>query len=227
MCDLFEANPWKPLLCTNCHQNRSGHRHTTNGNKTFEHSASSQTKDCVERSSSSMHLYEEIMAQYFTINPTDDSQLQSTSFIERSPSPVRNEDEIDSFSDEEQEAATVQSPVVEFIQSQAMVSTQGIVLMGPDLNVNRTKQTTTTTKKSKKMILIKKSKSNADECLKKVETTDVSTAKTWWFKAKKSVTSPTPPVVQPDTVVESNKPAVCVLLISDECIHLCVLYFRS
>ena len=98
MCDLFQANPWKPLLCTNCHQNRSGHK----------------LNEKLPSSSSTMHLYEEIMAQYFTVNQ-DDNII----------------DDDDSFSDEEQ--IVTKPSTIEFIPNQSMINTQGIVLIGPDL----------------------------------------------------------------------------------------------
>ena len=162
MCDLFQANPWKPLLCANCHQNRSGH---------------SKINNDMPSSTSSMHLYEEIMAQYFTINSTTEIEsLQSTSFIE-CQSITENVDE-DSFSDEEQDLNRTNT--VEFIANQSMINTQGIVLMGPDLRIKETP------KKSKKMHLLRKSKSNADECLKKTETTENTPSKLRWFKTKKS-----------------------------------------
>jgi hypothetical protein len=177
MCDLFQANPWKPLLCTNCHQNRSGHKQIEiNDNKKNEH-----------LSSSSMHLYEEIMAQYFTVSPIDIN-------------PIVNENDIvddDSFSDEEQDL--IKPSAIEFIQNQSMINTQGIVLIGPDL---RPKEIIT--KKSKKISLLKKSKSNADECLKKTDMIDTTTSKLWWFKVKKANTTP---VVQ----AESTKSNVCLI----------------
>jgi len=179
MCDLFQANPWKPLLCTNCHQNRSGHQI----NETICEHLSPKKSMNLPSSSSSMHLYEEIMAQYFTINTTDNNNsLKSTSVIERIPTPIENDiDDDDSFSDEEQELT--KPSAIEFVQNQSMVNTQGIILMGPDL---RPKQIITTTKKSKKINLLKKSKSNADECLKKTDMNENNTSKLWWFKVKKA-----------------------------------------
>ena len=166
MCDLFEANPWKPLLCVNCHQNRSGHD---------EHSSKialdSMPNEFLPNSNSSMHLYEEIMAQYFSINPTDLDSLQSTS----------NENQIDpddSFTDEEQEV--LKPTTIEFIPNSSMINTQGIVLIGPDLPNNREP-----IKKTKKLHLLRKTKSNAEECLKKTETIDGNSQKSWWFKGKK------------------------------------------
>lgn len=169
MCDLFQANPWKPLLCTNCHQNRAGHSKIGS----CEH----QTTD-LPSSTSSMHLYEEIMAQYFTTQieslPIENNELE----IIENQIDVEEDDE-DSFSDEEQQLCKPTS--IEFIQNQSMINTQGIVLIGPDL---RTKQIET--KKPKKMNLLKKSKSNADECLKKREIFENNSSKLWWFKAKKN-----------------------------------------
>jgi hypothetical protein len=132
-----------------------------------------------------MHLYEEIMAQYFT------------TAIEVLPS-IENENEIiendeDSFSDEEQDL--VKPTSIEFVQNQSMINTQGIILMGPDL---RTKQMPI--KKPKKMNLLKKSKSNADECLKKTDILENNSSKLWWFKLKKAN------AIQTEIVNESNKP---------------------
>lgn len=188
MCDLFQANPWKPLLCTNCHQNRSGHEKFNHIETKCEHSLSDKT-NAIPSSSSSMHLYEEIMAQYFTINTTDVNTFKTTSAIERIPTPIENgidHDDEDSFSDEEQDLPKPTN--IEFIQNPSMVNTQGIVLMGPDL---RPKQNTT--KKQKRISLLRKSKSNADECLKKHDVTDNnnSTSRLWWFKAKKANASTT------------------------------------
>lgn len=172
MCDLFQANPWKPLLCTNCHQNRSGH------SKLIEE------KGELPASTSSMHLYEEIMAQYFTINPTTEiDAFQSASFIE-STSTTENvefdvEGDEDSFSDEEQPIAE-KSPPIEFIPNQSMINTQGIVLIGPDLKPKETP------KKMKKIHLLRKTKSNADECLKKNDMNENTPSKLRWFKVKKS-----------------------------------------
>ena len=130
-----------------------------------------------------MHLYEEIMAQYFTINSTEIVPTPVTSPIERLPTPIDdNELEDDSFTDEEQELA--KPAAIEFITNQSMISTQGIVLMGPEL---RPKEIP---KKSKKIHLLRKSKSNADDCLKKVEIADGNTSKLWWFKAKKAQATP-------------------------------------
>ncbi len=176
MCDLFQANPWKPLLCTNCHQNRSGHQNLDK----CDHLSTN-----LPASNSSMHLYEEIMAQYFT------------TAIEVLPS-IENENEIiendeDSFSDEEQDL--VKPTSIEFVQNQSMINTQGIILMGPDL---RTKQMPI--KKPKKMNLLKKSKSNADECLKKTDILENNSSKLWWFKLKKAN------AIQTEIVNESNKP---------------------
>ena len=200
MCDLFQANPWKPLLCTNCHQNRSGHRMTETQ---CEHNHSQEKSIDMPSSSSSMHLYEEIMAQYFTVNSSNIETIQSTSMIE--PLSTTNdddddEDEDDSFSDEEQNL--VKPPTIEFIPNQSMINTQGIVLMGPDL---QTKQVTLT-KKSKKINLLKKSKSNADECLKKTDINDTYTSKLWWFKVKKTNTSSGN---QPDLINGTNRSTVC------------------
>ncbi|CAF4237423.1 unnamed protein product [Adineta steineri] len=204
MCDLFQANPWKPLLCTNCHQNRSGHQIMEN---TCEHLSPKKSSD-LPASTSSMHLYEEIMAQYFTINTTDIDSLKTTSVIERLPTPNENElndddDDVeeDSFSDEEQDL--MKPSTIEFIQNQSMINTQGIVLMGPDLPIKQV--TATITKKSKKMNLLRKSKSNADECLKKTDMNYNNTSKSWWFKVKKANTSP---VNQIELTNESNKPNI-------------------
>ena len=191
MCDLFQANPWKPLLCTNCHQNRSGHTKIELNQNQCEHLSSNKSND-LSSSSSTMHLYEEIMAQYFTVNTTNIDSLQSTSAIEQVPIPNENEiDDDDSFSDEEQDSN--KQSTVEYIKDQSMINTEGIVLIGPDL---RAKQITT--KKPKTLNLLKKSKSNADECSKKIDTIDHNTSKLWWFKVKK--TNPSP-VLQ----TESNK----------------------
>lgn len=193
MCDLFQANPWKPLLCTNCHQNRSGH---TMIDRKCEHVTEEKSND-IPTSSSTMHLYEEIMAQYFTINTTDDQSLQTTSVIEQLPTSnenIINDDDEDSFSDEEQDLR--RQSVVEFVPNQSMVNTQGIVLIGPDL---RTKQVTT--KKSKKINLLRKRKSNADECLKKSDIMENSTTKLWWFRVKKNNTSQNEPTNEP---IKSN-----------------------
>ncbi|CAF3333269.1 unnamed protein product [Rotaria sp. Silwood1] len=209
MCDLFQANPWKPLLCTNCHQNRSGHQIIDINENKCEHLISNKSND-LPSSSSTMHLYEEIMAQYFTINTTDRNTLQSTSVIECLPTSNENnninnnndDDDDDSFTDEEQDLIKQTTPI-EFIQNQSMINTQGIVLIGPDL---RTKQITT--KKQKKINLLKKSKSNADECLKKTDITDTNNnnhntiSKLWWFKVKKSNPSP---IVSNESTTESNK----------------------
>ena len=197
MCDLFQANPWKPLLCTNCHQNRSGHEKLSiHGGDACEHRSPQRTSD-LPSSSSSMHLYEEIMAQYFTINSTDDEPLPAAPSVERIPTPSENDPEEDSFSDEEQELT---KPVaVEFVQNQSMINTNGIVLMGPELPAKEV------TKKSKKIHLLRKSKSNADDCLKKTEVIDGSTTKSWWFKAKKS--NP-PAIAPPEPTPESNKSTV-------------------
>lgn len=205
MCDLFQANPWKPLLCTNCHQNRAGHQLVDGG---CEHRSPGKTVE-LPSSSSSMHLYEEIMAQYFTISTTELEPARSTSVIERVPTPSENEiDDEDSFTDEEQEA--VRPLTVEFIANQSVINTQGIVLMGPDI---RAKPPPPTTKKPKKINLLKKSKSNADECLKKPEINDGSnTSKLWWFKVKKANTCP---VNQTDLPTESSKPSVCALVLLD------------
>jgi hypothetical protein len=176
MCDLFQANPWKPLLCTNCHQNRSGH---LNLDKCEESSID------LPSSTSSIHLYEEIMAQYFTTNLNSNSN----NIIDNNNN---NDDDDDSFSDEEQDLT--KNSTIEFIQNQSMINTQGIVLIGPDL---RSKEIPTT-KKPKKINLLKKSKSNADECLKKADIIENNSSKLWWFKVKKS------PIIQ----TESNKPNV-------------------
>ncbi|CAF0895961.1 unnamed protein product [Rotaria sordida] len=209
MCDLFQANPWKPLLCTNCHQNRSGHQIININENKCEHIISNKSND-LPSSSSSMHLYEEIMAQYFTINTTNiNNTLQSTSVIECLPTSIENniddDDDVDSFSDEEQDlikqtTTTTTTTPIEFIQNQSMINTQGIVLIGPDI---RTKQITT--KKQKKLNLLKKSKSNADECLKKTDIIDNNnnnSSKSWWFKVKKTNPSPN---IQNDSTIESNK----------------------
>ena len=182
MCDLFQANPWKPLLCTNCHQNRSGHPKTELNQNQCEHLPSNKSND-LSSSSSTMHLYEEIMAQYFTSNTIDIDSLQSTSAIEQVPIPNDNETDDDSFSDEEQDSH--KPSTVEYIKDQSMINTEGIVLIGPDL---RAKQTTT--KKPKKFNLLKKSKSNADECSKKMAMIDHNTSKLWRFKVKKTNPSP-------------------------------------
>jgi hypothetical protein len=201
MCDLFQANPWKPLLCTNCHQNRAGHQLIDNQ---CEHLSPRKSTE-LPSSTSSMHLYEEIMAQYFTISTPESELLQSTSVIERLPTPDDNEiDEEDSFTDEEQELA--KPSTIEFIPNQSMINTQGIVLMGPDLRA----KPMPTAKKPKKMNLLRKSKSNADECLKKTEINDGNnTSKSWWFKVKKANTCP---VNQIDLPSESNKPNVCAIV---------------
>lgn len=183
MCDLFQANPWKPLLCTNCHQNRSGHTNI----KGCDH----QTSD-LPSSTSSMHLYEEIMAQYFT------SKIEPLSIEKNEMEIIENHDDEDSFSDEEQEL--IKPISIEFIPNQSMINTQGIVLIGPDL---RTKPMET--KKTKKINLLKKSKSNADECLKKTEMMENNSSKLWWFKAKKNNISP---VIQTDSIIEMNKSKV-------------------
>jgi hypothetical protein len=176
MCDLFHANPWKPLLCTNCHQNRAGHENISSSEHTCEHRN--------DLTSSSMHLYEEIMAQYFTVNSNDIEPLQSTSFIEELTTTNENDElDNDSFTDEEQERS--RPGVIEFVANQSMVNTQGIVLIGPDL------PSKDNGKKSKKCHLLRKSKSNADECLKKSDTIDSSPSKHWWFKAKKAPTTTT------------------------------------
>lgn len=175
MCDLFQANPWKPLLCTNCHQNRSGHQNIDK----CEHSSSTT----LPPSTSSMHLYEEIMAQYFTTNITSN---QTNLVVD---------DDVDSFSDEEEGQDLTKTSAIEFIQNQSMINTQGIILMGPDL---RPKEILT--KKSKKINLLKKSKSNADECLKKSDIIENNSSKLWWFKVKKANGSP--PIIPP---IESNK----------------------
>lgn len=144
-----------------------------------------------------MHLYEEIMAQYFTINATEEEPLPAVPSVERLPTPSENDPEEDSFSDEEQEPT---KPVtVEFVQNQSMINTNGIVLMGPELPAKET------TKKSKKIHLLKKSKSNADECLKKTVIIDGSTTKSWWFKAKKSHA---PAIAPLEPTLESNKSTV-------------------
>jgi hypothetical protein len=191
MCDLFQANPWKPLLCTNCHQNRSGHQVIPSK---CEHGSSD-----LPSSTSTMHLYEEIMAQYFT---TDINSLQSKSVMDHLPISNENDIDEDSFSDEE--AGLTKPSNIEFIQNQSMINTQGIVLIGPDL---RTKQIIT--KKSKKINLLKKSKSNADECLKKTDIIDNNTSKLWWFKAKKANASP---ITQPELTIESNKSNVYIII---------------
>ena len=212
MCDVFQANPWKPLLCTNCHQNRSGHKQIDINEKSSD----------LPSSSSSMHLYEEIMAQYFTINTEDVKSLESTAVIERSSTPNENIiiDDDDSFSDEEQELA--KPSAIEFIRNQSMISTQGIVLIGPDL---RTKEIAT--KKSKKINLLKKSKSNADDCLKKADIIDNNTSKLWWFKVKKANVAAT--VVQTELTDELNKSNVCqTYSLAKEIFHTIVLLdFKS
>lgn len=155
MCDLFSANPWKPLLCKNCHQNLSGHENVSkNESKTI--------------STSSMHLYEEIMAQYLTLN--------ATPLVEPSSTLNENEEnhENDSFTDEDQEIAPEKT--IEFVQNLNCVNTQGIVLIGPDLPTTNKE----TNKKPKKLQLLRKTKSNAEESLKRNE------SKSWWFKGKKS-----------------------------------------
>jgi hypothetical protein len=181
MCDLFQANPWKPLLCTNCHQNRSGHHNL----EQCDHTSTN-----LPSSNSSMHLYEEIMAQYFTTNmdiiPTITNENEN----------IDNDE--DSFSDEEQDL--IKPISIEFIQNQSMVNTQGIVLMGPDLQSKQVE-----TKKPKKINLLKKSKSNADDCLKKAEMIENSSSKLWWFKVKKANGSP---VIQTEL---TNKPNVCII----------------
>ncbi len=127
------------------------------------------------------------MAQYFTSN------MDSLPLTTTENEIIENED--DSFSDEEQDL-TKPSPI-EFIQNQSMINTQGIVLIGPDL---RSKEITA--KKPKKMNLLKKSKSNADECLKKTDLIDNNTSKLWWFKVKKANGSP---VVQTESTTETHK----------------------
>ncbi|CAF3492652.1 unnamed protein product [Rotaria socialis] len=197
MCDLFQANPWKPLLCTNCHQNRSGHEKFTSNETKCEH-LQSEKKPALPSSSSSMHLYEEIMAQYFTINTTDVNTLQSTSVIDRIPTPIENEidDDEDSFSDEEQDFN--KTSAIEFVQNQSMISTQGIVLIGPDIRAKPSP-----VKKQKRIHLLKKSKSNADECLKKTDIIDNNnTSRLWWFRTKKANPSP---VVQNESINDLNK----------------------
>ena len=176
MCDLFQANPWKPLLCTNCHQNRSGHHNLDK----CDHLSTN-----LPSSNSSMHLYEEIMAQYFT------TTMEVLPAIENENEIIENDE--DSFSDEEQDL--VKPTSIEFIQNSSMINTQGIVLMGPDL---RTKQMPI--KKPKKINLLKKSKSNADECLKKAEMMENNSSKLWWFKLKKAN------AIQTEITNESNKP---------------------
>jgi hypothetical protein len=139
-----------------------------------------------------MHLYEEIMAQYFTTN------MEILPSIPNENEIIENDDD-DSFSDEEQDL--IKPTSIEFIQNQSMINTQGIVLMGPDL---RTKQVVEA-KKTKKMNLLKKSKSNADECLKKAEIIENNSSKLWWFKVKKSN------VIQTELTTESNKPNVGII----------------
>ncbi|CAF4152817.1 unnamed protein product [Rotaria socialis] len=175
MCDLFQANPWKPLLCTNCHQNRSGHEKFTSNETKCEH-LQSEKKPALPSSSSSMHLYEEIMAQYFTINTTDVNTLQSTSVIDRIPTPIENEidDDEDSFSDEEQDFN--KTSAIEFVQNQSMISTQGIVLIGPDIRA----------KPSPKTDIIDNN----------------NTSRLWWFRTKKANPSP---VVQNESINDLNK----------------------
>ena len=160
MCDFFQANPWKPLLCTNCHQNRSGHQNLDK----CEHISND-----IPSSTSTMHLYEEIMAQYFTtnINPIIENNI------------INDDIDEDSFSDEEQDLS--RPSTIEFIQNQSMISTQGIILMGPNLPTKELP-----IKKSKKINLLKKSKSNADDCLKKSDIIENNSSKLWWFKVKKS-----------------------------------------
>lgn len=134
--------------------------------------------DEIPTATSSMHLYEEIMAQYFSVDST-------TSVNENIDFDVENDEieEEDSFTDEEQ---TTKPNRVEFIPNQSMINTQGIVLIGPEL---KTKETP---KKTKKIHLLRKTKSNADELLKKNETNETNSSKLRWFKAKKSqVTSET------------------------------------
>ena len=171
MCDLFQANPWKPLLCTNCHQNRAGHSKVGSCNH--------ETTD-LPSSTSSMHLYEEIMAQYFTTQieplPIENNEME---MIESHVDVDDDDDDDDSFSDEEQQLSKPIS--IEFVQNQSMINTQGIVLIGPDLPGKQME-----TKKTKKINLLKKSKSNADECLKKAEILENNSSKLWWFKAKKN-----------------------------------------
>jgi hypothetical protein len=82
-----------------------------------------------------------------------------------------------------------------------MINTQGIVLIGPDL---RSKEMTI--KKTKKINLLKKSKSNADECLKKTDIIENNSSKLWWFKVKKTNG---PPIIQ----TESNKSNVCFIVL--------------
>ncbi|CAF4232692.1 unnamed protein product [Rotaria magnacalcarata] len=175
MCDLFQANPWKPLLCTNCHQNRSGHEKFPNNENKCEH-LQAEKKPALPSSSSSMHLYEEIMAQYFTINTTDVNTLQSTSVIDRIATPIGNEvdDDEDSFSDEEQDFN--KPSAIEFVQNQSMISTQGIVLIGPDIRA----------KPSPKTDIIDNN----------------NTSRLWWFKTKKTNSSP---VVQNESINDLNK----------------------
>jgi hypothetical protein len=195
MCDLFQANPWKPLLCTNCHQNRSGHENI----EKCEHLSTD-----LPSSKSSMHLYEEIMAQYFTTN-IDTLQSNSNS------NEIIDNDE-DSFSDEEQDL--MKTSTIEFIQNQSMINTQGIVLIGPNLPSKEI-----ITKKTKKINLLKKSKSNAEECLKKTDITENNSSKLWWFKVKKANG---PPVIQ----TESNKPTVCLIFIKLFFISFFFFFFR-
>lgn len=151
-------------------------------------------------SSSTMHLYEEIMAQYFTINSPDVAPSAVMPSVERLPTPTdTNELEEDSFSDEEQEF--VKPPTIEFITNQSMINTHGIVLMGPEL---RPKEIP---KKSKKLHLLRKSKSNADECLKKSDIVDGNPSKLWWFKAKKALAAPHGPA---EPIAEANKSNVSI-----------------
>jgi hypothetical protein len=168
-----------------------------------------------------MHLYEEIMAQYFTINTTDNNNsLKSTSVIERIPTPIEDDIDDDSFSDEEQELTKPAG--IEFVQNQSMVNTQGIILMGPDL---RPKQIITTTKKSKKINLLKKSKSNADECLKKTDMNENNTSKLWWFKVKKAnASSPVHPTELSNELNQINVHLVFFRLLK-KIFHL-ILFFR-
>ncbi|CAF3600505.1 unnamed protein product, partial [Rotaria sp. Silwood2] len=56
MCDLFQANPWKPLLCTNCHQNRSGHQIIDINENKCEHIMSDKSKELPSSSISSILL---------------------------------------------------------------------------------------------------------------------------------------------------------------------------
>jgi len=180
MCDLFQANPWKPLLCTNCHQNRSGHTNISN----CEHATNE-----LPSSTSSMHLYEEIMAQYFTTN------------VEPLPT-ILTEDEDDdvSFSDEEEQQQQPQqieiekTNSIEFIQNQSMINTQGIVLMGPDLPIKEDSG-----KKIRKINLLRKTKSNASECLKKTEINESNLSKLRWFKTKKNNELPNEVIEKPNS----------------------------